>query len=601
MSQPSQYSGMGARLYPGGASFRVWAPFAGEIHVAGDFNNWSQTDHALVHEGAGYWSVDVPNAFPEQQYLYVILNEASEKLWKNDPYALATTNSNGHSVIVDTAFSWPAADDYGMPAWDELVFYEIHAGTFNDQPGGSPGTFDSLIPKLDYLRERLGINAVIILPAAEFMGGISLGYNSSHLFAIEHDYGGPAALQRFVQAAHQRNIAVILDVVFNHLGPGDLDLKCFDGWTDANHPDGIYFYDLDRILTPWGGPRPDYGRPEVRQFLRDNALQWLQIFQLDGLRFDGTNYIHTVNNNWQQIPNGWTLLRWINDEVDSRMPWKLMIAEDMQGNPAITAPTCLGGAGFDTQWDAEFVHTARHILAAQWDDERDIQALAAIIDGRINRRNALHRMVYTESHDEAGASSGKRRLAEDIWPGNADSWVSKKRTSLGAALVMTVPGMPMIFQGQEFLCRGAFIESEALDWERSEVLAGLVDLHRDLIRLRRNWFDTTLGLRGQYVHVFHRNGTNKVLAYHRWRNGGPRDDVVVVLNLSAQSYPSYHLGFPREGLWRVRFNSDWNGYDVAFANCPSFDTRATEGSGDSMPFGASIGLGAYSAIILSQD
>jgi 1,4-alpha-glucan branching enzyme len=167
--------------------------------------------------------------------------------------------------------------------------------------------------------------------------------------------------------------------------------------------------------------------------------------------------------------------------------------------------------------------------------------------------------------------------------------------------VMTAPGIPMIFQGQEFLEDGAFSDSEPLDWSRRQRFAGLVNLYADLIRLRRNWYDTTRGLRGQHVHVFHRNGAGKVLAYHRWDAGGTRDDVVVVLNLSAQAFDSYHLGFPRAGVWRVRFNSDWNGYDPSFGNRPSHDTMASPGTADPMPFGASIGLGPYSAVILSQD
>ncbi|MGF6743925.1 alpha-amylase family glycosyl hydrolase [Paraburkholderia atlantica] len=598
MPQPSNLPGMGARPASGSVSFRVWAPFASRVCVAGEFNGWSDSAHQLAPEGEGYWSGDVGGANAGQQYRYVLSNGGADKLWKNDPYALATSSSNGNSIVVDTAFSWN--DGYGMPAWDELVFYELHAGTFNDASGGAPGTFDTIIPKLDYLRDRLGVNALIVLPSAEFMGGISLGYDPSFLFAIEHDYGGPAALQRFVRAAHEHGIAVILDVVYNHLGPGDLDLKCFDGWSDPAHPDGIYFYDLERIDTPWGGPRPDYGRGEVRQFLRDNALQWLEMFRLDGLRFDGTNYIRTIDNDWRQIPDGWSLLRWINDEIDARMPWKLTVAEDMQNNPWLTERTAAGGAGFDTQWHAAFVHAVRGVLAASRDEERNLDDIVGAIEATFNE-DALHRMVYTESHDESGASSGKRRLAEDIWPGNADSWASKKRTTLGAALVMTVPAMPMLFQGQEFLCGGAFSEAQPLDWARSDAYPGLIDLHRDLVRLRRNWFDTTRGLRGPHVHVFHRNQAAKVVAFHRWYGGGPRDDVVVVLNFSAQSFPSYSLGFPREGGWRVRLNSDWNGYDSSFANCASSDTWASWGSNDPMPFGASIGLGAYSAVVLSQD
>src|SRR5438552_3738588 len=136
MPVPSTQLGMGARPFGGGTSFRVWAPFARAVHVAGDFNAWSPSAHPLATESGGYWSVDVPTAVAGHQYLYVIENGTSDPLWKNDPYAKATVNSNGKSLIVDSSYAWGNQNGYGMAPWDELVLYEIHAGTFNDQPGG---------------------------------------------------------------------------------------------------------------------------------------------------------------------------------------------------------------------------------------------------------------------------------------------------------------------------------------------------------------------------------------------------------------------------------------------------------------------------------
>lgn len=166
---------------------------------------------------------------------------------------------------------------------------------------------------------------------------------------------------------------------------------------------------------------------------------------------------------------------------------------------------------------------------------------------------------------------------------------------------MTSPGIPMIFQGQEFLEDGQFDDAEPLDWWRQTLFAGIVNLYGDLVRLRRNWHDNTRGLRGQHVHVFHKNHGDKVIAFHRWHNGGPRDDVVVVANFSSRPYPSYHVGFPRSGWWRVRFNSDWQGYDQSFGNTYAYDTYAATGSADPMPCGANVGLGPYSAVTLSQN
>jgi 1,4-alpha-glucan branching enzyme len=188
-----------------------------------------------------------------------------------------------------------------------------------------------------------------------------------------------------------------------------------------------------------------------------------------------------------------------------------------------------------------------------------------------------------------------------IWPGNAQSWYSKKRSTLGAALVMTAPGIPMLFMGQEFLSGGWFNDDAPLVWANAAAFPGIIMLYRDVIRLRRNWYDSTRGLTGQNVHVHHVNQQDKLIAFHRWDQGGSGDDVVTLLNFSARGFGNYTIGLPRTGLWRVRFNSDWSGYDGSFGNAPSFDTTAGAVPYDSMPASAGLAIGPYSAIILSQD
>ena len=179
-----------------------------------------------------------------------------------------------------------------------------------------------------------GINVVEIMPLAEFPGAVSWGYNPAHIFALEGDYGGSNGFRSFVKACHEHGIGVIIDVVYNHLGPSDLDLWRFDGWSE-NEGGGIYFYNDWRAQTPWGATRPDYGRGEVRQYIRDNALMWLQEYHVDGLRWDATAYIHNVNgsgNQSEELPEGWALMQWVNDEVHKLYPNALTIAEDLRIN-----------------------------------------------------------------------------------------------------------------------------------------------------------------------------------------------------------------------------------------------------------------------------
>src|SRR5262249_43082818 len=155
------------------------------------------------------------------------------------------------------------------------------------------------------------------------------------------------------------------------------------------------------------------------------------------------------------------------------------------------------------------------------------------------------------------------------------------------------PGIPMLFQGQEFLEPGSFNDATPLDWDRCNQHAGIVQLHRDLIGLRLNRGGHTRGLCGAHVSVYHTNEGGKVLAFHRWDKGGPRDDVVVVANFSHRAYHDYLLGFPREGRWRLRFNSDWQGYSSLFGGTLSGDTTSSLAPIEQMPFRGRVAVGPY--------
>lgn len=587
-----------------GVTFRVWAPFAASVAVAGDFNSWSQSAHPLYPETGGYWSVDVGAATVGSQYKFVLTHAgAAAPLWRVDPYARSITRTaDALNCLVAASNETYTTPGYSTPAWNELVIYEMHIRTFLYSPDGINGTgsFKSATSKLDYLRD-LGINAIELLPVGEFIGDVSAGYNPAYIFAIEDEYGGPDGFRQFVNAAHERGIAVIIDVVYNHLGVPAADMWTFDGWSQ-NGMGGIYFYNDWRSTTDWGATRFDYGRPEVRSFLTDNALRWLQERFADGLRWDSTGSIRNVydtnDDPAHDIADGWSLMQSITGLIAQRQPWKICIAEDMKENEWLTRSTGAGGAGFGAQWGAAFVSTLRAAIIAEDDASRDMEAVAALIGQKYNG-DAFQRVVFTESHD--ADSNGAQRVPEMIWPGNAQSEYSKKRSTLGAAAVMTVPGIPMIFMGQEFLCGGWFNPDAPLDWSNAAAFPGITLLYRDLIRLRRNWFNTTRGLSGQNVNVHHVDRDNKIIAFHRWNQGGSGDDVVVVLNFCARSFDTYTIGLPRAGNWRVRFNSDWSGYDGSFANTPSYDTSATGGPYDSLPFSGNVGMGAYTAIIFSQD
>jgi 1,4-alpha-glucan branching enzyme len=193
-------------------------------------------------------------------------------------------------------------------------------------------------------------------------------------------------------------------------------------------------------------------------------------------------------------------------------------------------------------------------------------------------------------------------VPEKIWWGHPDSWAARKRSTLGAAIALTAPGIPMLFMGQEFLQSGSWDEKTDLDWTLRNRFDGIFKLYQRLIRLRRNQDLNTRGLMGQDISIFHVNDGAKVIAYHRWMYGGPGDDVIVVANFSAQRFDSYNVGFPHAGTWYLRFNSDCSEYSSDYSNV-GYDTQAADGSNPGMrgmSFNGNVALGPYSLIILSQ-
>ncbi len=595
MATNKQIAGMGCIPHQEGVAFRVWAPHAHEIRLVGTFNDWSEDSHALAREG-DHWYLDVPEAKVGDEYYYLVIN-GDKRLKRIDPYAREVTNSIGNGVVHDPDFDWEG-DDFQLASHNELVIYEMHVGTFNRARKGEIGTFDQVVKKLDYLR-RLGVNAIQLMPTAEFAGDQSWGYNPAHIFAVESAYGGPLGLKELVKEAHRHGIGVILDVVYNHLGPSDLDLWQFDGWTPEEDKGGIYFYNDWRASTPWGDSRPDYGRGEVRSFIFDNAMMWLEDYRMDGLRYDMTLFMRSVDGTPErELPEGWSLAQWINREVRARYPGKILIAEDMQNNDWLTKPADWGGAGFHSQWDAGYVHPIRAAAQLSNDEDRSMESVKDAICHRYNL-DAFERVVYSESHDEV--ANGKARMPTEIDADDPRGWFAQKRSTLASTITMTSPGIPMLFQGQEFMRGKWFDDSRGIDWQQEEDCRGIVRLYRDLIRLRRNHGGSTKGLTGQRVEVRHVNEQDKVIAFRRWADGGPGDDVLVVANFANRHFENYRIGVVASGPWRVRFNSDSNLYSVDFDNTAVDDIVAVDEGWNGLSSSVRIALPPYTALILSQD
>ncbi|WP_282050650.1 alpha-amylase family glycosyl hydrolase [Maribacter aquivivus] len=590
-------AGMGAVINDGAVTFRVWAPNAAKVFVGGSFNNWSENEILLEAENNGYWSVSTEEASEGDEYKFFI--EYNGKLLsRNDPYAYELTNSNGNSIIRTLDFNWED-EDFKMPSWNELVIYELHVGTFNRSSPDAVGTFDDVIVKLDYLK-NLGINCIELLPVAEFAGGISWGYNPAHPFAIEQDYGGPDAFAKLVNEAHKRGIAVIMDVVYNHFGPSDVDLWQFDGWSE-NDKGGIYFYNDHRSDTPWGDTRPDYGREEVRQYLRDNALMWIEKYHCDGLRMDATSYIRYEGGGLgydTEIEEGNVLMRDINSEIREKYPHVLTIAEDLKGDSRVTDAVEYDGLAYGSQWDMNFVHPVREVIEDTHDNSRDLQKIVDALEFTYSN-DAFSRIVYTESHDEV--ANGKARVPEEIQPGDAESAFAKKRALLGIVLTLTAPGIPMLFQGQEFIEDEYFQDTEGLDWNKEEKHKGIENLVRDVIKLRTGETEGGRGLRSQHIEILHLNHETKILAYTRFDGNDPTEPVLVVLNFSNQEYEDYGIGLNENEPFELKINGVSTIYDKDFSEISVDSVEVIEESTDAKNWTGKINIPAYGVLIFTKS
>jgi maltooligosyltrehalose trehalohydrolase len=355
----------------------------------------------------------------------------------------------GPSRVVDhDAFAWTDADFQARPL-SSAVIYELHVGTFTPE-----GTFDAAIGKLDHLK-NLGVTHVEIMPVADFPGRFGWGYDGVCLFAARNVYGGPEGLKRLVDACHAKKLAVILDVVYNHLGPSGNFLPQF----------GPYF--TDRHHTPWGdalnfdGPYSD----EIRRFFCDNALMWLRDYHIDGLRLDAVHAIVDTS----AIP----FLEQLATEVDVLKAHLgrhlVLIAESDLNDPRVVRPWEIGGFGLDAQWSDDFHHALHSVVTGErngyyadfggLDDLAKAFQTSYVYTGnrssyRLKRHGrppiglmGHHFLGYVQNHDQLGNRAQGDRLCH---------LTTLERAKIAAALVMTSPFVPMLFQGEEFAASAPF-------------------------------------------------------------------------------------------------------------------------------------------------
>lgn len=590
---PTTYP-LGATVVPpaqgGGVVFRVWAPNATAVSVPGQFNGWNTAANPMTLEGpSDIWSTWVPTATEGQEYKFYITAPGGP-YWRIDPRARDTVNSLGNAVIRGDGSAYPwAATGWQTPDHDRMVIYEMHIGTFSGNGDGVPNypaTFrDAVDNHLDELG-ALGVNMVEVMPIHEFPGGVSWGYNPVHLYAPESDHGAPDDFRYFVDQMHQAGIGVILDVVYNHMSPSDLDLWTFDG------PANIYFFGINcQGETPWGHTRPRYTETQVRDWITDNVRHWFEEYRIDGMRVDATQF---MRNYCGEMGEGWTLMGAITQAARAVNPRAIMIAEELPNTGAVTDPIGSGGAGFDAQWCDLFNDTFRAEMAtiASGGDPSMAALANAIANSGFGGPNS-EAVKYVESHDEA-ATGG--RISAVIDPANAFSARAVGLSKVVTGLTLLSPGIPMLLQGQEMLEDKPFDDGfgDRVWWGFLNTYAGVRDFHSLLCDLRRQ----RGALRSTSpVQITHVNDGAEVLAFQRYDLSG--DVIFVVANFSATDFTSYLVGVPQPGDWHELANSQLPAHGGAAA---SNGTRtATATPRDGLPATLDLSLPAHSLLVLSQN
>jgi 1,4-alpha-glucan branching enzyme len=578
---------LGAEVDASGVTFRVWAPKATAAWVTGDFPE-AKVAMTLESPTAGIYWAQVATAHAGTTYRFVFDSPAGA-ITRLDPWCRARVG-DGCLVVDPGAYAWKTAP-FERPARTASIVYELHPGSFAVDPGALNGTFQSAQPKLAALAE-LGVDVVELMPVHDSASDPThWGYNSQLFHTPHPGLGKPDDLRAFVDEAHRVGIAVWIDVVINHTTGGKTaPLYCFDG-NCADGSAGLYFFPPGTYAkTPWG-PRPDYTKPQVADMLTASAEQWLVEYRGDGFRWDSVSNIRAIDGAGT-TPGGKELLQRINDRTHAL--GGIGTAEDLKGWDGITKSTASGGLGFDAQWDG-FGYQVVPVLVEGNDDLRDLGAIQGALTGSY-AGDPFARLIFLETHDTVG--NGGARLPKRIDSVDPTSWAARRRSMLGAVLLMTSPGVPMIFMGEESLATTGFDSAATPLAAPTTVGLKMQAFYRDLARLRRNLDGGSGGLLEAGVEVFHRNDTAKVIAYRR--HGASGEDVIVIVNLRNKAYTAYDIGVDGAGPWKIRLDSDRKAYGDDFAEGDPTPLVGRAGSKDGRPFVVSLKLPAYGAMVLTK-
>ncbi|MBS4194065.1 1,4-alpha-glucan branching protein GlgB [Lederbergia citri] len=549
-----------------GYRFAVWAPNAKNIYIVGDFNQWTGNQYALTRiTNKGLWVgffTNIPSGTP---YKYKIISARDEVLLKSDPYAFQSElrPANASVIPASSTYEWNDLD------WQEakiefqafsspISVYEVHLGSWKKKKDGKFYTYCELAEELVPYVKSLGFTHIELLPLAEHPFDLSWGYQITGYFSVTSRYGSRDDFKYFIDVCHQNGIGVIIDWVPGHFCKDDFGLREFDGTP-------IYEYKDSRKAEKrsWGTLTFDFGRPEVQSFLISNALFWVEEYHLDGIRVDAVASMLYLNfdreagdekiyNSYGGEENleAYAFIRKLNEIVFSYHPNVLMMAEDSSDLPLVTAPTYLGGLGFNYKWNMGWMNDMLTFMKKDPIHRKWHHNLLTFSFMYTHSENFLLPL----SHDEV--VHGKKSLLDKM-PG--DQWQQFANLRLLYGYMMAHPGKKLLFMGGEFAQYAEWKDQEQLDWHLLEypLHHGMFEYVKALNHFYLKnpaLFEIDHESKG-FEWIDPHNIDQSIIAFRRCGRS-PIDELIIICNFTPNVLYDYKVGVPVPGKYKEIFNSD---------------------------------------------
>ncbi len=547
-----------------GVRFTVWAPHAKAVSVVGNFNCWNGNAHPMKKlENSNLWQIFIPELGEGELYKYHITTQQGQITYKADPYAFFSEHRpKSASIVCDLSTYqwrdqlWWQKQKKNAVYEEPMLIYEVHLGSWKHKENGAFLTYRDFAEELlDYVVE-MGYTHIQLLPVCEYPYDGSWGYQVTGFFAVTSRYGTPQDFMYLIDRCHQRGIGVILDWVPAHFCKDEHGLISFDGTN---------LYEKEE-MGGWGTMKFDFSKPEVRSFLISNAIFWLDMFHIDGLRVDAVSSMLYLD--YDKKPGEWTpnkyggngdleaidFLKQLNETVFAHFPNALMIAEESTAWPLVTAPAHSGGLGFNYKWNMGWMNDVLNYMEIDPYFRKGSHKLLTFSFMYAFSEN----FILPISHDEV--VHGKKSLIEKM-PG--DYWQKFANLRVFWAYTLTHPGKKLLFMGQDF--------AQFIEWRFNEELEWFLlkfPMHRKFhnyvkelnlfYKQEKALWEIDHGWEG-YQWIDCHNAEQSIISF--FRKGKNKGDIIIVLcNFTPQCYDKYRIGVPLLCSYQEVFNSDLEKY-----------------------------------------